>query len=901
MDELRNNGESLIPSNQVGRIAKTVMRKADPKQYLLSHATIVASVDAYAPKGVKLGKQFERGVQIDVRYPEYRIKPDVQHLINNNNDSWDRPLLLSTYKTFVGAQHYCFVPGTTVLMADGTLKSIQDVNVGDEVISHTGTPRRVLHKFERQYSGEVKDVYIGHKQTPITCTPNHEFFVLDRDKCEKCSADFSPNKRPTSIKNRLNRKFCVDCGRNNRNAGNDGYVRAVKAENLKKDSIVYSPIHKSASVHDNERFSKILGYYLADGYRVKGRNTINFYLGKDERSMFQEIVDGARYLDPACLVSTKVSTDTEQSIILSITSKILPGMLVSAGGEKSVGKKLSQDYINSATPDDILNLIGGYVNGDGDLHQTAQRARAVSVSLDLLQQIQYLGLRAGLNSFIISHDTQVKDKTELAYKDGSIHIIEHSHPAWALHFDVDSTSKIHSVLDPAKQQSRKATAGSFRFDGDKRIDIITKIDTRHYEGNVYNLEVDVDHSYVVDGIVSTPQCEHIQIPELSKGFILDAIARDIGPSVYIDILVATDKKHDALVQDILSGKMNSLSMGCISQFTICTKCGNVASDDASLCPCITVDGKGSTFVDEDGQEHKIAELIGHVSVPNSNVFIEASWVNTPAFAGAVRRNVLNEDESALAQLIVNSQNKKTVIPSGGMRKRAADETKDEAPVVEAPVELESGEGVTPELPELPVEAKEVDAPSKAPTQAPDAESTAGIESEDADSSDVKLDRVVDKIQESLIDAVVKKIEDRFNPKPEEVGSVVIKPGIPGDMNDNLVMASELSRAVLCDDHFANDVKSIARRLATQVKAPESAQKLVNHRDMLILLWATDKRKGRKYPTSFYKTAMIVGPMAKYSSPMAYLAAVKLHLGRVLTDRDLSFFLEKGELTSIAGF
>jgi len=66
--------------------------------------------------------------------------------------------------------------------------------------------------------------------------------------------------------------------------------------------------------------------------------------------------------------------------------------------------------------------------------------------------------------------------------------------------------------------------------------------------------------------------EHIQIPELSKGRVIDAILREVPVGVdktgkelstyYVDILVATERKHRKLIADIQSGKLNSLSMGC---------------------------------------------------------------------------------------------------------------------------------------------------------------------------------------------------------------------------------------------------------------------------------------------------------------------------------------------------
>lgn len=135
--------------------------------------------------------------------------------------------------------------------------------------------------------------------------------------------------------------------------------------------------------------------------------------------------------------------------------------------------------------------------------------------------------------------------------------------------------------------------------------------------------------------------EHVQIPYLSKGRIIDAVAREIDnkESIYIDILVATERKHRDLVASIESGDLNTLSMGCSIQYSICSKCGKKASDEAELCHHIRW-LKNQYFIDDQGNKRIIAELCGHHADPESNVFIEASWVANPAFKGAVLRNIL---------------------------------------------------------------------------------------------------------------------------------------------------------------------------------------------------------------------------------------------------------------------
>lgn len=141
--------------------------------------------------------------------------------------------------------------------------------------------------------------------------------------------------------------------------------------------------------------------------------------------------------------------------------------------------------------------------------------------------------------------------------------------------------------------------------------------------------------------------EHVQIEELSKGRILDAVARDVGESVYIDILIANDKKHETLIRDIESKKLSTLSMGCSIDGSTCTKCGHWAADETEFCDHIKYE-KGNTFYGEDGQKYRVAELCGDESLdPTGGVtFIEASWVEVPAFTGAVARNVISVDAKA---------------------------------------------------------------------------------------------------------------------------------------------------------------------------------------------------------------------------------------------------------------
>lgn len=390
--------------------------------------------------------------------------------------------------------------------------------------------------------------------------------------------------------------------------------------------------------------------------------------------------------------------------------------------------------------------------------------------------------------------------------------------------------------------------------------------------------------------------EHIQVPELSKGFIVDAIARDLGDTCYIDILVATHRKHRVLIQDILSGKMDSMSMGCISLFTTCTRCGNVASDDTQLCPHILYDGKNSLFKDEDGIDHRLAELIGHVSVPDSNMFIEASWVRNPAFTGAVRRNIINGEDAnpqvaaSIGQAADVYEIRRSMDPIDGLKKVARRIVAEDDPTSDSPDAMDKAA-------EDPLDDGESVLDAGVGEEKP--ESSESESSEPAPSSPGdNLAELVNKAQEMLLQSLVNDLGERMAPKPEDVGTAA--PGLFGkaDMNDNL-MAFDRSLA----GPFADrpDIRAFAMRAARAVVAGPSAVAAagLSARDIIVLSWISDAARSQERPALLYKAAMTVGPVTAFPSERSFLAACGLRMGRRPTAEETRHLLRLGRLASIS--
>lgn len=350
--------------------------------------------------------------------------------------------------------------------------------------------------------------------------------------------------------------------------------------------------------------------------------------------------------------------------------------------------------------------------------------------------------------------------------------------------------------------------------------------------------------------------EHVQLEDQSKGRIIDAVARDIGESIYIDILVATDRHHGSLVADIQSGKMGTLSMGCTVEETICTKCGNVAVDEVDLCDCIRY-AKLNTYYDEKGTKRIIAELCGHPSIDETGgvTFIEASWVSTPAFTGAVLRNVLEPSSTSPQQ----SQRIRDVLASPP-REWTGDQQMKAASVDGAVVGKVSNRRAF----DFGDEGGEEEAGGDA---APAADPLQGVEDE---LHDFLLDRVKKRIKKDLSE---EEMEEALSPEDSTT-----------EPNDTIIKQGRRARIAARRDKYSIAAAAVIRTASSDA-------------DLLNRLVILDRAFGLEANPVMYRAALQVGSTRKYGSLPEFLAACRRVLGGPVNTKHARTMLRLGKALS----
>jgi len=391
--------------------------------------------------------------------------------------------------------------------------------------------------------------------------------------------------------------------------------------------------------------------------------------------------------------------------------------------------------------------------------------------------------------------------------------------------------------------------------------------------------------------------EHVQVEAMSKGRIIDAVARDIGDSIYVDILVATDRKHTELVKDIEAGKLGTLSMGCSVDETICTKCGNVAVDETELCHHVRYE-KGNIFYDDKGHQHRVAELCGHPSIePHGGVaFIEASWVAAPAFTGAVLRNIihpgdLTDKQASRIQEILNTPPCDWT-DSCGIAKAASETTSERVvgkvanPAVQHTLVLDPHRQAG-----TPVDAFNFDEPGGDEGGGDEG----GGEEAEKPKEESPLHQLEDDVLHEVVDRVKTRVREDLERDKDKDAPVVAPTFAP---NDTLIKEARKKAARSLQRVRVAAAKQAYRQAywaatATLTKTATSDADLVNSVAVL------DGNFGINVPVDVYQAALSVGSADNYPTVGKFLTACKSTVRRPISLQDAKAFIRLGKILSHA--
>lgn len=523
----------------------------------------------------------------------------------------------------------CFFAGAPVSTASG-ITPIEQVRVGDMVLTHKNRYRKVLHTFENLYSGVRTELDVGSIPDPVVSTANHPFLVV------RASA-FTPKprferRRGGTFSQWLNELVAA--------------AEWMPADQIKPGDYMVSPCRPE----DPEKLvlpdyadPYALGLYVAEGclakeYRdiaTRGEYCDILYTVSDKDAESIAYVQSWLVKSGRREVAELESYTSEHGVRLQLGWKELATLLDRLFGHTARTKHI-HPVVFQQTEEWRLKFLAGYLDGDGCIDVSDSKytgtVKASTVSRALAFDLQRLAASVDMP---LSVSRCYNRESSGCFGRGDL-------PIYMLSVGSRVSNKVlkHCLrLKPHGRVSTYSGGASLQTSGDYMLlPVFRASSTLVADVYKHNLEVEEDNSYVVDvqGHNSNrnfdaflKQSRWIDIPEprdgktyrikiakgnvethdtfqttakvfrdhknrgKPEGDVIKSAHNDAMNRVELIIKVPDDTWRDD-IQKVASGGDLPFSMSCIVPFDICSVCGNKAKNRKDYCDHLKNNGGSIT-------------------------------------------------------------------------------------------------------------------------------------------------------------------------------------------------------------------------------------------------------------------------------------------------------------------
>jgi len=387
----------------------------------------------------------------------------------------------------------CFPSGSLIKTERG-FHSVENVQKGDTVLTHTGQYLPVIRTLWRKYKGEIVDIKVRKSNEITSLTVDHEVYTIKTKTC--------PHKsRLTRIcQSRCNKKNCprfyldykIEKVAASKLSLNDYLLYPINQEirdlefidleqysTWKKGSTGFYPKSFPSKIKLDERFLKLLGYYIAEGSNHGAY--IRFSLGNHEKDFAEEIkalVQDLFGINSGIHYRPGPRTGIEISACNSKLSNIFEHLCGKYAENKHIPFELQ--YLPPKKQRIILEAIykGDGCEGNVAGSKSGRKYRAITtISPVLAEQLRDVLLRLNITPGFYIEKEKI-DKKNVHHKKAFTVQWQENYKAHYSDFYKDEKNQVLYWISP-----------------------IREIKKRKFKGNVYNLTVAKDHSYVAQNFV----------------------------------------------------------------------------------------------------------------------------------------------------------------------------------------------------------------------------------------------------------------------------------------------------------------------------------------------------------------------------------------------------------------
>ena len=291
----------------------------------------------------------------------------------------------------------------------------------------------------------------------------------------------------------VRRKLKRGCGTDTRTAGPIIENNCLRFPHERKPGI-------KLEIPLDENFAKLLGLYCAEGSLVSHKerpnsHTLNFSFAPDEQELATETKNLLKQIFD--IQASLTLRDTTLTVSISKASVAL--LFKTLAGSKANGKFVPIQILNA--PLNIMReFLSAYVTGDGHRYSNGKRT-ATTVSKDLAYGIGWLALKLGHSPSV--YETNMSTTCNIQGR------------------TVNRAPYQYTVVwyEPNCIERKLLETDDYY------LIPLRSITTKNYEGDVYNMEVDIEHNYLA-GFFLVKNCQNWDISQTGND---DRAGRDPMP------------------------------------------------------------------------------------------------------------------------------------------------------------------------------------------------------------------------------------------------------------------------------------------------------------------------------------------------------------------------------------
>ncbi len=365
--------------------------------------------------------------------------------------------------------------GNSMIHTNYSIKRIKNVKKGDLVLTHNNRWKKVTDIFIRNYKGKIYKIRPWYFTEGLETTPEHPYYAIKSYKCSwikgLCKKTCSKLKE---CKNKRFEKYILEWIPASELKEGDflAYPRFIKTKDKKEiNNIKITP-----------DFCRLLGYFLAEGYLIR-KEGVGFSFNKDEQEYIKDVIN----LIKKVFGKEKFKFDYRRGRDIIFYSKFINKFFSQFYNSKihRAYTKALKNFMLELSLKKQLEIFRGWYRGD----------KGYTTSRELMNQMKIICLRLGIIPNISV------DKVEKYKKRGKHFINEREITA---NHDLYSLGNLSFFEDKFKlldedifQRFKTKLLRRHGWIDSYYIYIpIRKIEIGDYSGEVYNLEVEEDNSYV---------------------------------------------------------------------------------------------------------------------------------------------------------------------------------------------------------------------------------------------------------------------------------------------------------------------------------------------------------------------------------------------------------------------